>query len=356
MPIADQIADRLLSQDIDLARFEAGERRMVLRLLSQLRKDIIALLAGNDPSAPKTSAFQRARLEKMLPEVESAIKGAYRSISRQLGSDLGEVALSSGQATAQTVNATVGADLMTSGLSESALKALLDTVALEGAPVQEWWERQAGFLRQRFHDEMRQGLLINEQLSQLMRRVRGFWPGAERSAERIVRTSLISTQNAARNAVYEANDDVLKGVQWLATLDTRTCPICRALSGKVWTVPDHRPVGHNTPWPGPLAHWQCRCTQVPVVKAAAQLMRARGQRLERQIRELETGKRRALDGGVATDLTFNDWLRIQPETKQRAILGTGRFDLWKRGRLRLDQMISQDHRILTLDQLKAKAA
>lgn len=328
MPTTDDLVDRLLSDDIDLARLEASEQRRVLRLLEQLRRDIRVLLQRHDPTGVQRVTFQRRRLEAMLPDVTAAIRRAYRSLNRTQEATLREIAALTGQQTAATVNTVLASRLLTAGLNEARLHALVDDLALEGASAQEWWSRQAGTLRQRWHDQMRQGLSIGEQLSQLIQRTQTVTRQAIRPAEALTRTALLSVNNTARNAVYAANSDVVESVQWITALDTRVCPICRALSAKRWTVPDHRLVGHRLPWPGVIAHFSCRCTQVPVVTGMA----------------------------PATDLSFTTWLRKQSVAQQRAILGLERYELWHTGTLRLDQMVDQRHRPLTLAELQAKVA
>ena len=58
--------------------------------------------------------------------------------------------------------------------------------------------------------------------------------------------------------VYEENADVLDGWMWLSARGTRTCAACWALDGTVFPV--------TKPMP---AHFNCRCTLVPLVKGAA---------------------------------------------------------------------------------------
>ena len=48
----------------------------------------------------------------------------------------------------------------------------------------------------------------------------------------LVRTSINQVANAASQQVYEANQDITKKYRYVATLDTRTSSICRALDGR----------------------------------------------------------------------------------------------------------------------------
>jgi SPP1 gp7 family putative phage head morphogenesis protein len=324
MPATDEIADQLIAQDINLARLEVSEQRKVIRLLRALRAAITARLTAIDPVGVTRPTFQQARLTALLSDVEGLLRHDFRNIHRDLQQTLADVAELTGPRTAAAVNAAVGERVLTLGLSRPVLRALVDDLLIEGAPAQEWWQRQAAWVRQRFHDEMRRGITLGEGLSELKTRVRGLMDTEEHSAERIVRTSLESINNIAREHLYRANARAVRGVQWITALDTLVCVICAPLSGKVWSVPDHRPLGHNKPFPGVLAHWSCRCTQIPVV---------RGQ-------------------SATLDQTFEQWLRKQSDSNQRKVLGTTRFELWQAGKIRLTQLTDQRHRPLTIAQLK----
>ena len=55
-------------------------------------------------------------------------------------------------------------------------------------------------------------------------------------AATIARTAVTEASASAREATYAANADVLRGVQIVATLDSRTTQVCRHYDGKVFPV------------------------------------------------------------------------------------------------------------------------
>jgi SPP1 gp7 family putative phage head morphogenesis protein len=55
----------------------------------------------------------------------------------------------------------------------------------------------------------------------------------------LVRTSINQVANAAAEQVYVANQDVTPKYRYVATLDTRTSAICRALDGREFECSDH---------------------------------------------------------------------------------------------------------------------
>lgn len=75
----------------------------------------------------------------------------------------------------------------------------------------------------------------------------------------IARTEIMRASNLGALAIYEQNQDILRGWEWAATLDERTCPVCGALDGKVFKFGDPQLAPPSGSHPG------CRCTAVPVL-------------------------------------------------------------------------------------------
>lgn len=161
-----------------------------------------------------------------------------------------------------------------------------------------------------------------------------------------------------------------------STLDSRTTLICQALSGLQWSLPDYEPIGHDQPYPGPTAHWGCRSTTVAVYKSFAELSKSKSVTTEaggksdvdaifrrnlkeagltdEEIEKSVYNARASMDGQVASDLSFDDWLGSKSKAFQDEALGPGRADLWRDGDITLAQMIDQTNRPLTLDELSKK--
>ncbi len=117
----------------------------------------------------------------------------------------------------------------------------------------------------------------------------------------LVRTSINQVANAASQQVYEANQDITKRYKYVATLDSRTSPICRALDGKEFVY------GKG---PMPPQHFNCRSTTVPVIDYE-----------ELGFTPPPPGRRASMDGQVPADQTYGQWLAKQPKTVQADVLG-----------------------------------
>lgn len=77
----------------------------------------------------------------------------------------------------------------------------------------------------------------------------------------ISRTETLDAHRDAARLGQEQHTDVLTGWEWLAQLDSRTCPSCWARHGTL----------HPLDEPGPLDHHQGRCARCPRTKSWAEL-------------------------------------------------------------------------------------
>lgn len=273
MAAADDALDSVSSHTIDILRVASGMRAAVIARLIDLEGELSSTLAR----AEDLSANKYAKLNALLKQTTAQIIDAYSQIDGVTKDDLKQLATLEGKQAVKIINGIIGADVVSVALSPKQLEAIVDAPVIFGNSSSKWWEAQAEDLRAKFAQQMQQGLLLGEGIDELARRVRGtkangFADGImekkKREADALVRSSVISTANEARLRTMSEMSDLVKGIQWVSTLDNRTTPICRALDGKVWRLPDFEPVGHDKKWPGPTAHWNCFTGDVPVSSPA----------------------------------------------------------------------------------------
>lgn len=133
----------------------------------------------------------------------------------------------------------------------------------------EWIDLRRVELTNRIKRSLTASMIAGEGMQKAARRLRnelGVAPGQTRDFKGaayktllIARTEIMRASNLGALAVYEQNQDVLKGWEWVATLDERTCPICGRLDGKVF------PFGSRQEQPPSGSHPGCRCTVTPVL-------------------------------------------------------------------------------------------
>ena len=154
----------------------------------------------------------------------------------------------------------------------------------------------------------------------------------------LVRTSINQVANAAAMQTYEANPDITDSYRYVATLDSRTSAICRALDGKVFKY------GQG---PTPPQHFGCRSTIVAVIKDSL-------------LGPSKVAKRASADGPVPIDTTYGKWLHDQPAAVQADVLGPSKVPYFNRLASKygpekaIAKMVSEDGSELTLKQLQKR--
>lgn len=350
----EKLVDMFMERAIDLLRLEAGTRDKVLVFLAELERELVGLIAKIDPTGTPDNTRQKKRLADLLAEVQGTIRGTYRDASTLLAREIREIIDNEATWTGNAINTATRASFVDAGLTRGFLQTLVSDVLIQGAASKDWWSRQAGGLADKFADQMRAGMALGEANGKLIERVRGKTgqPGimnlARSSAERLVRASVQAAANTAREATYDENADLISALEWSATLDTRTSPWCIVRDGLKYTPKEHRPMGHTVPWlegPGKI-HWGCRSTSVPVLKSWRDLG------IDED--EIPETTRASMDGQVPAAMTFEQWLRKQSTARQDTVLGAGKAQLWRDGKIQFRDLLDQNGRPLTTEELRAK--
>jgi SPP1 gp7 family putative phage head morphogenesis protein len=156
----------------------------------------------------------------------------------------------------------------------------------------------------------------------------------------LVRTSINQVANTASQQVYEANQDITKKYRYVATLDTRTSSICRALDGKEFEY------GKG---PTPPQHFNCRSTTVPVIDYEGL-----------GFTPPPPAKRASTGGQVPADQTYGQWLAKQPSDVKAEALGPGKVAYFNRLADKygptnaIAKLVRDDGSELTLEQLRKR--
>tara|TARA_R100000278_G_scaffold40664_1_gene35840 strand:+ start:1451 stop:2680 length:1230 start_codon:yes stop_codon:yes gene_type:complete len=221
-----------------------------------------------------------------------------------------------------------------------------------------------------FAKTVRNGLLTGESTDKIARRLKGRLrfgqPGSLRQIAQaggevtavannqvmaLVRTSINQVANETSQQVYKANQDVTKRYRYVATLDSRTSPICRSLDGREFKY------GKG---PTPPQHFNCRSTTVPIIDYSG-LGISRPPQTELRRPNTAFGPSRARRGDtVPSNQTYGEWLDKQPKEVKADVLGASKVPYFNRltekfgPTVAIRKFVSQDGSELTLDQLKRR--
>lgn len=261
VPFEDLFDDFVMRQ-IQLSRtsFTLGNR--VRGMLEELYDELLGEMVKIDPTGhPK---WRDQRLLRLGQTVEPLIRGTYDTISGDMSKSLTGVAGSEARWISDLFQRGAGGrNILDVALTHGDLKRLADGTLIQGAVSKDWWAGQDERTREHFMSEVRKGALRGESIDEMARRIRGkptgrrfSWYNSKgqhrwhvefeggvmdvntREAKALVRTSVMAVGAQTRREMYLANDDVVKGIQQISTLDTRTTPICMAYDGEWWEFGD----------------------------------------------------------------------------------------------------------------------
>jgi SPP1 gp7 family putative phage head morphogenesis protein len=228
-----------------------------------------------------------------------------------------------------------------------------------GQVVQKAFRGIAADQAERFAQVVRNGLLTGEPTPTIAKRLIGNLQLGDTSSVRqlaqkggeliqatdnqvmtLVRTSVNQVANASSQQVYEANQDITQKYRYVATLDSRTSSICRALDGREFEY------GKG---PTPPQHFNCRSTTVPVIDYEAL-----------GFDPPPPGKRASMDGPVPADLSYGQWLAKQDAATKAEVLGKEKVPYFNMltekygGKDAIAKLVRDDGSELTLEQLRRR--
>lgn len=333
--------DKLLGFTLDLNRLDAKTKQEVIKLLNKAQRELAANLAMKD-----LTRYSKLRTNALLKEARATIESYYEQAQMKLFDTLEPLPELVAKQTARALETKLPADMSASLPPIDMLKTMADDTMVLGAVTKEWWTKQAADVTFRYSSAVRQGLAVGETNQQIAKRVVQVMDIARRNAVGLVQTSVASVANNARQATFEANSDVVKGYKWISALDANVCELCIARADKEWTFKS-QPIDHGIPFSTPPIHFNDRCILTAVTKTFAELG-------IKGVKEAKPGERASTDGPVSAKTTFDDFLKRKGEAWQDEVLGKGRADLWRSGKINLENLIGGSGRPLTVNQLRSK--
>lgn len=344
--INQELLDKILRYQIDLRRVEARTKREILEVLQTLQGQLLGELASGE-----IRTFSKARTQELINKLTPIIARHYIAAEEELDGQLNELAEVQVAQAERSLKTTVFVESDVILPSDTLVKRIARNVLIEGGPLVDWWKRQTQDIQFKLSGAIREGVLLNETNDQIISKVigRGNEPGilpqARNRAAALVQTAVHQVNNDARNMVYERNDDIIKALVHLSTLDSHTSIICVGRSGLKWSNDkNHTPIGHTVPFQVPPLHFNCRSVMVP------ETLTFREMGLD--MPEPEIGERASSLGPLDANTTMDQYLNRVSESQQDEMLGKGRADLWRRGKITLSQLLDGRGRELTLQQLR----
>ena len=352
MPTPKNVA----SLPVNDALFNAGVAHAVT--LQHYGNDVVAssLSHINNKMVPDLERVLTARLKKgktrgpgawttrwykdMIDAADGVVASGVNGLKKGVTAEMKKLAVSEGEiAAAQMAQATpinVNFRVPNTGM----LTAIATSTPFQGKLLKQWFNGISRKSQKAVTAEIAAGVaagLTNRDIVRNVISAGGPLKLTKHQVESTVRTAIAHTSNGARNATYQRNGDIVKGVRFVATLDMRTTDICMGLDGKVY---------EPTQGPRPPMHHQCRSTTVPVLKSWKEL--------GIDLKEAPAGTRASMNGQVPAKTTYGQWLKKQPKWVQDRALGPARARLFRQGKVKIDRFVNKRGRRLTLKEIRKR--
>ena len=346
--VNENLRARSVSHAIAIERYKAGVVRRMIAELDRANARIVKLIEARGPDGTMTAYRQ----EQLLLKIREMTKVAYVKYGEALRGELKELAAYEIDFQVRMIESAIPGTITTFldfyVPATTTVYSAAMSQPFQGRLLREWYQGLSAKQGVDIKSAIRAGVTNGETVQQIVNRVRGtkanrYRDGVlamqRRHAEAITRTAVNHTVTRAREQTYKANEDLIKGVQWISTLDDRTTLECMDLDGKVFPVDEG---------PRPPAHFGCRSSTAPVMKSYRELG------IDRD--EVPGATRASMNGQVPATQTYGEWLKSQSVAVQNEALGRSRAELFRKGGLTVNKFTDRKGRAYTLDELRKRDA
>lgn len=345
--VNEKIQDRTIRHAIYLERYKASEVRRIRKILDnqilpgiteQLEKRLRKILERGTDLGPETTR----RLEQLKKELKKLSDQLAADLQSEIATDLSQLSKDEVQWQVNAIRESLGFDLDMVIPSPKAVAKIVNATSFSGLTLDQWFDTLSNATQRNIMASVNRGIVEGKTTEEIIRAIRGtkklnFTDGVynttRRQVETVTRTTINHASNQARTEFFKENEDILLGLKWLATLDSRTSATCAGLDGKVFPLDKG---------PRPPAHPNCRSTMTAVLKDAEEL----------GIKKITPGQRASINGQVPASVTYGEWLKGQPVSVQEDVLGVTKAKLFRDGNLPIERFTDTNLKPLTLDQLR----
>lgn len=238
----DDLLDRVVRHQVLIEKFKTSELPKLIAQLNALDADLLAQLSKAEPAsyAGRRLAGMIAAVVAISDEAAARYAAALNGTLEAFGSyESGWTVANLAQAMGAEVVVNAALNLITP--DANMVKAAIYSRPLQGKLLKDWVSDLAAARRSRLAAAIRMAVIEQSTIGQLVQRIMGTKANDYRDgilnisrtgANALARTAVQHVSTEARKLSYDANQSVISEVQWVATLDGRTTPYCRAMDGK----------------------------------------------------------------------------------------------------------------------------
>lgn len=335
--------------------------RIVKREITKIKKNFSRDSAGAFKSINSLIETVRAIRSESFVASESGIAVSLSAVSKR----------SSEHAEKQLSYIMKSAGKKLSGikrLSTRDIVSIMEHEPYSGSSISQWFSDLSASDTRRIASAVKFGYVNSETISQITSRIMASIDSTRSSARTLTRTVGMGVSNESMRRIYEKNMDVLDGLKWTAAMDSRLCIACGALDGTIYK--------DGQPYPRPPIHPNCRCVIIPWIEvgdipdnidAGRPVEAMPFDAMAKERHDSDTSSRKKWDDlswntrnklryeeirkwekktgksgyrSEKQEMNFSDIFKKQPVSFQKEWLGMKRFEAYKKGSLRISDLIN----------------
>lgn len=381
----EEILDAVIRHQIFLLRYSGYVRNRMNTILNDTEEELARRIRDQLRNTQGlTTSVEWKRLQSLLAALDAIRLKGWEKATKFLLEEMTDLAYEEPVILNKLYTTPIPVTVTTVLPSTEFLKAVALSRPFEGRLLKEWAATMEAEDLRRIHSAVQSGMVAGEDHATIARRVVGTsrLKGADgttamtrNQVQAVVRTAVQHVANGARDGFFNANKDLFTEEMFVATLDNRTTPICRAHDGKIYKL------GRG---PRPPLHFNCRSLRVAAIDGTLLGSRPAKPTAERILVKEFASKNglgsvssrdglpfgtkgsydawskkriRELTGPIPASTTYQKWLTGQSVDFQEDVLGVTKAKLFRNGGLKLDKFVdlNSGHEF-TLKQLAGKHA
>ncbi len=299
-----QIIDREEKTFREMLAAYAEVEKELKNSFDKLQREIEAALVNGETISPSWF-YRQKRLKNLLAQVQEQIVrfgGKARKIVEREQRAAIEIAVRQANETFNllTDNAPDVRDLG-STLNPRTVETAVGIMG-DGSPIISYFEQQlAPLVAERIKSEVIKASAIGTDFKTISKRLSDAGGITKYRALSVARTEVNRVRRETTRQIYQENDDIIEGWEWVASKSSRTCPLCLAMDGRQFPL--------DEPFP---QHINCRCSMLAVIIGLPRRPRTIGK----------------------------DWFENQSDENKEKVLGKEAFLAYRQNNLTLDDFVA----------------